>query len=362
VSEPLPGVLHLDTERGWRGGERQALWLARELARLGCRSVVAARPGQPLIARACEEGVETLPCLPRFETDPVAALRLRRFMLEKGVRILHAHTGHGVGLGALATLGTDVRLVASRRVDFRLRDNFVTRWKYRRASAIIAVSEAVARVLTSGGIPRARIDVVPDGTDTSRMIEPAAGDSLAGLGAAPGRPLVVQVSQLVRHKDPLNFVRAIDIARRRVPGLRAVLVGDGPLRAEVEALRDSLGLADTLVVAGYRTDADRLLAAADIVTLSSREEGMGSVLLDALLLGKPIAATTAGGIPEIVEDGLTGILAPTENPEALGGAIARLASDTSLAARMGAAAREAVERFSVRRMAERTLEIYRRLL
>jgi L-malate glycosyltransferase len=357
-----PVVIHLDTERGWRGGERQVLWLARELDRLGCRSWVAARPGQPLIERARQEGIATLMCRPRFETDPVAALRLRRFMLSNGVQILHAHTGHAVGLGALATLGTDIALVASRRVSFRLRGNVVTRWKYRRASAIIAISEPVARVLAAGGIPRGKIDVVPDGTDTTRIIRAAERETLAALGLPANGPLVVQVSQLGTDKDPLTFVRAIAVARRRVAGLRALLVGDGPLRHRVEAERDALGLAGTLAVAGYRDDADSLLATSDVVTLSSRDEGMGSVLLDAMLLGKPIVATRAGGIPELVEDGVTGMLVPIGDPDALGDAIAGIAGDPARAARLGAAGRGAVERFSVTALAGRTLEIYRRVL
>jgi L-malate glycosyltransferase len=355
-------IVHLNTQRGWRGGERQTLWLARELARMGHESVVAARPDQPLIARARAEGLPTISCAPRFETDPGVAWRLRRELLARGAEILHAHTGHAVGLGALSALGSATELVAARRVDFRLRDNFVTRWKYGRTAAVIAVSGAVAAIVEGGGVPAGKIEVVPDGTDTDRVIEPASRATLRSLGVSTGAPLVVQVSQLVGHKDPLNFVRAIAVARRTVPSLQALLVGDGSLRTQVESLARELGLDGALVVAGYRHDADSLLAAADIVTLSSREEGMGSVLLDALLLGKPIVATRAGGIPEVVSDRETGLLVPPEDPEALGTAIARVAKDSALAARISEAAGRSVHEFSVARMAERTVGIYRRVL
>jgi L-malate glycosyltransferase len=362
VSESALRIVHLDTERGWRGGERQALWLAQELERLGCRSTMAARPGQPLLERSAAAGIETVPCRPRFETDPIAALRLRRYLLASRVDVLHAHTGHAVGLGALATLGTAVQLVASRRVDFRLRRNAVTRWKYGRAAAIVAVSNAVAAVLARGGIDRARIDVVPDGTDTRRVIAPAPRQALAALGVPDGVPLVVQVAQLVGHKDPVNFVRAIATARSRIPSLHALLVGDGPLRAEAERVRESFGLTGAVVLTGYRTDADQLLAAADVVVLSSREEGMGSVLLDALLLGKPIAATTAGGIPEIIEDGISGTLVPPEDSKALGDAIADLLQNPDLASRLSSGARDRAHAFSAESMARRTLAIYERVL
>jgi glycosyltransferase involved in cell wall biosynthesis len=355
-------ILHIDTERGWRGGERQALWLAVELAQRGHASIIAARPDEPLVRRATEAGIDVLPCTPTFEADPLAVVQLRRVLRRNDIDLVHAHTAHALTLGALATLGTRIPLVAARRVDFPLRRNVGTRWKYGRAAAIVAVSRAVARVVTAGGIDAARVVIIPDGTDVHRTIGTASAATLLSLGIEPGRPLAVQVAQLVSHKDPLNFVRAIADARERVPELQAVLVGDGPLRSEVESAVTSLGLDHSLRVAGYRMDADALLAAADVAVLSSREEGMGSVLLDALLLGKPIAATTAGGIPEVVIDGVNGLLAPVGDSHALGANIARLVSDRTLALQFGAAAREHVREFSVERMTERTLEVYQRVI
>ena len=355
-------VLHVDTERGWRGGERQALWLAQSLAERGHGSIVAARGGEPLADRARDIGLEVVPCAPLFEADALAALRLRRVVISRRIDIVHAHTAHAAALGALATIGTDARLVAARRVDFRLRDNVGTRLKYGRARAIIAISHAVARALAESGVDPSRVHVVPDATDTTRRIVGASREVLASLGVPAGTPLVVQVSQLVGHKDPVNFVRAIAAARIEAPSLHALLVGDGVLRGEVEREIALLGLGDVVHLAGYRTDADSLLAAADVASLSSKEEGMGSVLLDAMLLGKPVAATRAGGIPEIVLDGESGLLAPVADPQALGGAIARLVNDRALAARVGAAGRARVNAFSVDRMAERTLAVYERVL
>ncbi|MDE3217214.1 MAG: glycosyltransferase, partial [Gemmatimonadota bacterium] len=290
-------ILHVDTERGWRGGERQAFWLAAELARRGHLSVVAGRAGHPLAQRARDAGLPVVDCSPRFEGDPLRVFRLRRAIGRFGIEIVHAHAGHDVTLGALAAAGTPARLVVARRVDFRLRDNAGTRWKYGRPAAIVAVSRAVADVLVSCGIAASRIRVVPDGVDVHREIAPASPERMAALGVPPGAPVAVQVAQLVGHKDPVNFVRAVARARRDAPSLHGLLVGDGVLRPAVEAEIAALGLGGFVHLAGYRTDADELLAAATVCVLSSREEGMGSVLLDALFLGRPIAATRAGGIP-----------------------------------------------------------------
>lgn len=355
-------VLHVDTERGWRGGERQALWLADALAHAGHRSIVAARPGEPLAARARERALPVVRCAPLAEFDPVAVTRLRRVIRVHRVQIVHAHTGHAVGLAALAAAGTRAKVVVTRRVDFRLRDNWGTRWKYRRAAAIVAISRAVAEALAESGIARERIEIIPSGVDLTRTFTPASEATLAELGVPAGAPLVVQVAQLVGHKDPVTFVRAVAAARRRVPGLHALLVGEGPLRPQVEAAVAESGVGDALHLTGYRKDADSLLAAADVATLSSEEEGLGTVLLDAMSMGKPTAATAAGGIPEIVQDDVSGILAPVHDAEKLGGAIARLLTDRALAARLAAGARARAAEFSVQRTAERTLAVYRRVL
>lgn len=355
-------MLHIDTERGWRGGERQVLWLARALDARRYRSFVAARPGEPLATRARAAGLDVIGCRPALEFDPVAAWLLRRTIRRHGIGIVHAHTGHAVALAALATLDTAARIVVTRRVDFRLRPNVGTRWKYDRVRAIIAISAAVANALGASGVAPDRIEIIPSGIDLSRRIEPASRDALISLGVPPGAPLVVQVAQLVGHKDPVTFVDAIAAARRRMPSLHALLVGDGPLRRDVLAAVARCGLGGVVHVVGYRSDADSLLAAADVVTLSSREEGLGSVLLDALVLGKPIAATAAGGIPDIIEAGTSGLLVPVGDAAALGAAIATLLERPELRSALALAAGERAKRFSVALTAERTAAVYDRVM
>jgi glycosyltransferase involved in cell wall biosynthesis len=315
-----------------------------------------------LAQRASEAGLEVVSCNPRLEADPRAALRLRRIIRNRRIELIHAHTAHALGLAAVANVGSGVPLVAARRVDFHLRRNLGTQWKYGRAAAVIAISRAVADILAADGIEPSKIAIVPDGTDVHRRITPASSDALLALGVKQNAPLVVQVAQLVPHKDPVNFVRAIAAGRERVPTIQALLVGEGELRMSVENTIRALGLTGVLHVAGYRSDADGLLAAADVAVLSSREEGLGSVLLDALLLGKPIAATRAGGIPDVVEHDVTGLLAPVSDARALGENIAKLLIDRSLAQRLGAAARARAAEFSVERMAARTLAVYDRVI
>ncbi|MEJ7809070.1 MAG: glycosyltransferase [Gemmatimonadaceae bacterium] len=355
-------VLHIDTERGWRGGQRQVLWLAEQLARRGHRSLVAARPGEPLAVRAVERGLELVPSTPFAEVDPVAPVALRRVIRRERVDVVHAHTGHAVALAALASLRSGASMVLTRRVVFPLRRNLATRWKYGRADAVIAISRAVAAALVAGGMDPARITVVPSGVDLTRPTDSAPRDVVRALGVPDGAPLVVMVAMLAASKDPVTFVRSVAVAHQRVPSMHAVMVGEGPLRGEVERIAGELGLAGTLHLAGFREDADRFLAAADVAALSSKEEGLGTVLVDALALGTPVAATAAGGIPEVIEDDVSGLLCPPGDAVALGVNIARLLAEPALAARLSAGARARGRDFSIERTAALTEAVYARVL
>jgi glycosyltransferase involved in cell wall biosynthesis len=177
-----------------------------------------------------------------------------------------------------------------------------------------------------------------------------------------GAPLVVMVGALTDVKDPITFVRAVAVAKRRLRGIHALLVGEGELRAVVEAEVRALELTDSFHLTGFRDDHDSLIAAGDVAALSSKLEGTPGVLLDALALGRPVASTAAGGVPEVVEHEVTGLLTPVGDPDMLGAAIARILMDRTLAARMSAAAVARARDFSIDVTVDRTIDAYERTL
>ncbi|MGH7718998.1 MAG: glycosyltransferase family 4 protein, partial [Gemmatimonadaceae bacterium] len=195
-----------------------------------------------------------------------------------------------------------------------------------------------------------------------RRIDPPTPETLIALGVPPGAPLVVMVAALTAEKDPITFVRAVAEARRSVPALCALLVGDGPLRAEVERAAMEAGVSGALRLPGFRDDAESLLAGADVVALSSRLEGTSGVILDALSLGKPVVATAAGGNVEIIADRSSGLLVPVGDARAMGARVAEVLSDSSLARQLSRGARRRAEDYSIDRTVDRTLEVYRRVL
>jgi glycosyltransferase involved in cell wall biosynthesis len=354
-----PRVVHVDTERTWGGGQRQLWWLARGLARRGRPSWVAARPRTRLAAELAAAGIPLVPLAPAWEWDPRAARTLRTALQEVGADVVHAHAAHAVALAGLARVGLDVTLVASRRVALRLRRNPLSRWKYARVDRFIAVSQRVRRALRDSGIDGGRIVVVPSGVDVGVPTPPASAGTLRGLGVDPQRPLMVMVSSLVPpHKDPQTFVAAVAAARASGCDVQALLVGDGPLAAGARRLARRLGLDGAIRFAGHRDDAEALLASADVAVLSSRDEGLGTTLLDAMLAGVPIVATAAGGVMELVRDGVEALLVPIGDGAALGQAVAQVLGNAALRAGLADAGRRRVRQFSVEATVEGTLAVY----
>ena len=175
--------LHIDTARTWRGGQNQVLVTVMGLRALGERTLIVAHPRGELRERA-REGLDLIPLAPRTEMDLGAAWRLSRLIRETRPNIIHAHDPHGVAMAAMAlsmsTASAKPPLVASRRVDFRLRGNALSRWKYRQVDCFICASEAIRQLLLADGVPAERAVAVHEGIDVSRAeAAPAAGHEVA---------------------------------------------------------------------------------------------------------------------------------------------------------------------------------------
>jgi glycosyltransferase involved in cell wall biosynthesis len=163
-------------------------------------------------------------------------------------------------------------------------------------------------------------------------------------------------------KDHATLLRATAHVRRAVPGVRLLLVGQGPLEAAARHLAAELGLEETVVFAGFRSDARRLAATFDVFTLSSTFEGLPIALLEAMALGRPAVVTRVGGVPEVVTDGAQGLLVPPRDPAALAEGLRCLLGDPQLRARMGTAARARALDFDIRKAVRRVEQVYAGLL
>jgi L-malate glycosyltransferase len=357
--------LHVDTARTWRGGQNQVLVTVLGLRALGHRTILVAHPTGELRRRA-QEGLELIPLAPRAEMDLAAAWRLARVLKQLKPDIVHAHDPHGVAMASIAlsmsTLPTAPRLVASRRVDFHMRQSALSRWKYRQVDCFICASDAIRQIVVGDGIPRERTVTVHEGIDLGRVAAAPPAELHKELWLPHEAPLVGNVAALVPHKGQRHLVDAAALVLRKHPDARFIIAGDGDLRATLEHQIRHRHLEKHVILAGFRTDILSLHKAFDIFVMSSVTEGLGTSILDAMACGKPVVGTSAGGIPEVVTDGDTGLLVPPRDAAAMAAAITLLLSDRSLRERMGLAGLARVrERFSAETMVKNTLEVYQRL-
>jgi len=357
--------LHVDTARTWRGGQNQVLVTVLGLRALGHRTVLVAHPTGELRRRAAE-GLDLIPLAPRAEMDLAAAWRLSRVLKQLRPDIVHAHDPHAVAMASLAvsmsTLPVRPRLVASRRVDFHMRQSALSRWKYRQVECFICASEAIRRIVVSDGIPQRNTVTVHEGIDLERVEAAPPAELHKDLWLPHEAPVVGNVAALVAHKGQRHLIDAAMRVLPRCPDARFVIAGEGELRASLEQQIHQHHLDKHVLLAGFRADILSVHKAFDLFVMSSITEGLGTSILDAMACGKPVVATNVGGIPEVVVDGGTGLLVPPRDPAAMADAIVKLLATRALREEMGAAGLERVRsHFSAEAMVQKTLRVYQRV-
>ena len=356
--------IHIDTARTWRGGQRQVLLTVLGLRERGHRTALVAHPGGELAARA-SQGHDLIRLAPRAEVDLHAGWKLSRIIKDLRPDVVHAHDPHAVALSSLAlsfiTAGRCPALIASRRVAFHLKANAFSKWKYHQVDCFVAASNAIRRMLVGDGIDPDRIVTVYEGIDLPRARGETAANIHAEFWLPKDAPVIGAVAALTQEKGHKYLIDAAAQVVREVPDARFVILGDGELRPALERQIKELHLEKHVALPGFRADVLSFIAAFDIFVMSSLFEGLGTSLLDAMAFAKPIVASDTGGIPEVVVHGETGLLVPPRDVAALAAAISRLLQDAPLRERMGQAGLDRVQRlFSVDRMVERTLDVYRR--
>lgn len=216
----------------------------------------------------------------------------------------------------------------------------------------VAVSHAMKEEgLRKRIVPQEKVSVIYNAIDPRPYDQAPARNARRSLGIDPDCRVVGTISRLERQKGIPYLLRAIALVREAVPDVRALIVGDGPLRTQMEDLAHTLGVARNVMFTGWRRDTADLLACMDVFCLCSLWESFGFVLVEAMAMKRPVVATRVGGIPEVVEDGRTGFLVSPEDPDALAQKVLTLLRDPALARRFGEAGRTRMEEhFSIGRM------------
>ena len=301
--------------------------------------------------------------------NPLNLVRLIRLFKRERYDLLHTHNSRADVYGILAGRMAGVkRLMASihgyQRYDeinplFKIRG-----WILRAFSdRIITISDALKDLIAENeGIDRKKMDTVYYGLEHLNLEE--GGETVRGeFHLDPDAPLLVDVGRLIPVKSHDTLIRALKRIVPSFPNLRLFIIGDGMLKGELKELVRTLELEDHVVFTGYREDVPRFMKEADLFVFPTLGEGFGLVLLEAMAFKKPIVATRVMSVPEIVEDGKSGLLVSPQNPEELADAILQLLSDKKRAESFGKRGFEILSsKFSVERMIGETERIYDQLL
>lgn len=352
-----PTVLHLIGSLDRGGTESQLVqFIGRSadprrhpvMAWAGAGELAAELPAPPVWGRPH-------PSAPRRATDPIAIGRiLRRTIRERGVGLVHAHLSAAEFVAAFAT-PAGVPIVTSRRGrtlnhEDRIWFRTVERLSHRRMAAMVCNSEELAAFTLAHDHAPPPVTVIANGVDLARFAPTPL----------PSAPVVAVVANLIAYKRHDRFLRAFARVARAVPDARAVLVGEGPQRPELEWLVADLGLGDRVRFVGAADDVRPYVRDARVVALASDHEGLPNALLEAMAMGRPVVATAVGGVPELVRDGDDGRLSAPEDA-AFADALTAVLSSPADAERMGIAARRRAEGYDWAAVVERTEALYRRV-
>ncbi len=325
---------------------------------------LAAHPQSQIAKRAAAVDINFYPLRTHKALLPFEVLRLGFWIIQNRVEIVNTHSSNDGWLAGLAVrLFLLPILIRSRHIEVDYPNKFSSGVAFRRLPHhVITTSQKIADRLTKElGVPAEKVTCVATGVDLGKFDPRMPGTLRAELGLAPDVALVGMISVLRSWKGHATFMEAAAIllaeSGRKV---HFVIAGDGPARQEWADFIKQAPWAGNVTLLGHRGDVPNVLASLDVLVLPSyAHEGIPQIILQAQAMARPVVATTIGGIPEVVEDGVTGLLVPPKDGEALAEKIRAVLDDAALATRLGDAARAHIEKsYSLDAMGRRLLELY----
>ena len=356
-------ILHIEAGRHLYGGAAQVRYLIDGLAAAGVDNVLVCPPKSALGAEPPAGRVA--PIAMHGELDLGMLPRLWRAIRAAQPDVVHVHSRRGADLyGGVAAAIAGVPAVLTRRVD-AVESKWLARLKYRPYAAVVALSQAIEAQLTGCGVDDTRVTRIPSAVDTQLYRpNPAARERvLAEFGLRSDALVVAVVAQLIERKGHSRLLALLPELARAEPRMRVLCFGRGPLEQRLAREIDARGLAPIVTLAGFRGDLPQLMPGFDLVVHPAQREGLGLALLEAAAAGVPVVACAAGGVPEVIEHGVTGALVPVGDAAAMRDAVGRLLAAPEERVRFGAAARARVERrFGVAGMVAAHVSLYERVL
>ncbi|OFX17863.1 MAG: hypothetical protein A2Z18_04575 [Armatimonadetes bacterium RBG_16_58_9] len=357
-------TLHIDSEMGWGGGQRQVTGLCCYLRDRGHEVKLVCRPGSELQAWASSEGIDAISVDMKCALSLATVFRMRSVIGRERPDVVHLHASKAHVLGsAAARLAGGGLGIATRRMQDPIRMIWPNTSAYGHwTDALVAISNTARDALLAAGVKPEKIHVIESGVDVDTFADaPSNPEFRAGLGVDDRIPIVCTTAVLSERKGIRYLIEAAALLRQAGVPFRLIIAGDGPDRDNLETQARELGLAAQFL--GFREDVPLLLAEADVFVMPSLSEGLGVATLEAMAAGRPVVASAVGGLCESVVDGVTGILVPPRDPRSLANAIGKLLENPDMARKLGAAGQERIRaRYSLSSMAARNEALYYELL
>jgi glycosyltransferase involved in cell wall biosynthesis len=356
-------VLHTEWSSGWGGQEIRILAESQALRARGYNMMIATQQDSQLLQQAKEAGFKTFAVKMHKGLNFGAIWTIAKIIKEQHVDIVHSHSSVDHRLAGLAAKLLGCPLVRSRHLSTPIKRSPLSKFLYTRlADRVITSGEFIRQaMIVWNRMPEDLIVSIPAGIDEKKFsLERALPDVREEQGWGKEAFVVGIVAVLRSWKGHEDLIAAVDIARRSIPNLKLLVVGEGVRRHAIEKMIEEAGLGDIVRLAGYQKDPAPYIKAMDVVVLPSyANEATSQVLPQAMAMMRPVISTNIGGLPEVVEHESTGLLVPPRSPFAIAEAIQRLYQDPELRSKLARIGYERViERFTFTRMIDDTAAVY----
>jgi len=359
-------VLHLSSEQSWRGGEQQLAYLVEGLNKKGVEQWVFCREESAMHAYCKRNEINKYTFIKKSFYSFSAARKCKEICAKHNIDLVHVHDSqsHTVAILSAVLFGNRTAIILSRKVDFPVSSNPFSKYKYNHPQIrkIICVSDAVKKIMTADISNSHLLTVIHDGVNLQRFSKPSTGFLRKKYNLSSDTLIIGNIAAIAPHKDYFTFVDTVELLVNAQLKAKYFIVGDGPERKAIENYIENKKLAQHIILTGFINNIEEVLPEFDIFLFTSKTEGLGSSLLDAALAKVPVVSTNAGGIPEIIKDGETGLLVPVQNPKVLSEKVMLLANNKKLRKELAMNASENVKNFSTDQLTEKTLAVYTEVL
>ncbi len=356
-------IVHVSTPLSWRGGEQQLAYLTTELAKKNILQAVICPSGTKLEEYCISSNLKVFSVKNRWQFPG----KIFDICTEYDMDLIHAHDSHAHTAAVFSgtIFRNKVPVVVSRRVDFPVKKGILSQLKYnyKRVYKIICVSETIMKITEPAIKDKSKIEIVYSGVDLSKFEKRLnQGKLRKEFSIHQAKYLIGNVAAIAPHKDYITFVDTAELLiKQKFPAI-FFIIGDGPEKNIIENYIKQKDLEEHIILTGFRNDIPDILPELDVFLFTSKTEGLGTSVIDAMASGVPVVATKAGGVVELIEHEKNGLLAEVGSYKQLAKQVLRIINNEKLKSLLKSNGIEKAKSFSKERMAEQTLEIYSQIL